>query len=1039
MSLTVCCTDDEHIAGEAVIALVRTGVRGGEAVVLVPSFDEALQVQKELADQGLGLGVSVATPRSWARDLWDLWGDGRRVVDTAQRMLLMREVLGDDAAPGTIRLMCQLAERCLPWVADAVDAPDADLTKAERAALARLGSYERILSEKGLVEGATVMVSLPSSLREAGVSVPQVVVAGFNALPRAERAFVARLSLVTEVTMLRPRQEGPAYELACLSAELVSQEARALGAKTALVDDEPRAPLKRAPELNELLGGLFGVDEGVVEPAGAVRLLEASGPLAEAELMAREVVRVANELDGSPAVAAVVPDVRRAWQELVPKLVNRGMTVRADLSTPVLSTQAGRAFMGYARTVAHLVALDATWPEPVEGKDGSLVRLGTMDWWPPKELTDFLLSGVACVEPHKARSLDLVWRGDRLLSPADVLAQLMSAKLTSDPVERATRELLRGRLGSAASKLLAPLVAAGAAQNRQDRVVELAEDESVQVLAAIMSAAGTLKELGITADPTVRDSVSLQQLVDQAELLLSSMSIRQKLEVPAQKGSPRATVTLCSRGQAASMTPGSVEVAMLCGLTSTEYAPGSNDDLLSGMLLALGIEPQVNALAAQRAQFHRLCSLPTCELLLERTLFSADSHETYPAVMLTELLAAYGERPSATGLAEDEARKNVSAAGVAPVPVEVETPTRAGNIDDGLRSLVVVPQEGMAELPGGLPVLSASQIESYLECPLKWFSLRRLRLGDNDAGFSPLEMGTFAHRVLELTYAQLFEEGCANLDESNQDGLAHAREVLDANFSLHLEHQYMRVGGRAAYQALIAHSSSEEGQTDRLRRDLLSTLDYVSCRLKGFEPRAFEWEFGRGKHTRTQPGLPSLPRARYAGVAVTGTVDRIDVNAQGKAVIIDYKHKGPAGFFSEYAAFDKDGAQEGAFELPRRIQSLMYAQVVQRAFPDLEVVGALYLGTRGTHVLSGAVDELFADAVFGGHLTKMGTKQVSVPRDNDFGQHDAHGMKALLAATEQAVAQKVERLRAGRIEADPVDANACSYCPVLNCERRMTR
>jgi hypothetical protein len=699
-----------------------------------------------------------------------------------------------------------------------------------------------------------------------------------------------------------------------------------------------------------------------------------------------------------------------------------------------------------------------------------------MDWWPPKELTDFLLAEVSCVEPHKARSLDLAWRGDRLLSPGDVLAQLLSAKLTSDPVERATRELLRGRLGSAASKLLAPLVAAGAAQKGRDAAVELAKDEVVQVLAAIMAAAGTLKELGITADPTVEGSVSLERLVCQAELLLSSASIKQRLEVPAEglkksvgkpepaalagepgeaadgsdatvgegatpadKGMPRATVTLCSRGQAATMAAGSVDVAILCGLTSREYAPASSDDLLSGMLQAMAIEPQVNALAEQRAQFLRLCSLPTRELLLERTLFSADSHETYPAVMLTELLAAYKEKPPATGLAEDEARKNVSALGVAPVPVEVECPARAGNIDDALRPLVVVPQEGMAELPDGLPVLSASQLESYLECPLKWFSLRRLRLGDNDAGFSPLEMGTFAHRVLELTYAQLFDEGRANLDESDQDGLEHAREVLDANFGLHLEHQYMRAGGRTAYQALIAHSSAEEGQTDRLHRDLLSTLDYVSCRLKGFEPRAFEWEFGRGKHNHTQPGLPTLPHARYAGVAVTGTVDRIDVNAQGKAVIIDYKHKGPAGFFAEYAAFDKDGPQDDGFVLPRRIQSLMYAQIVQRAFPDLEVVGALYLGTRGTHALSGAVDELFCDAVFGGHLTKAGAKQASVPRDNDFGQQGARGMRALLDATEQAVAQKVELLRAGRIEADPLDANACSYCPVLNCERRMTR
>ena len=28
---------------------------------------------------------------------------------------------------------------------------------------------------------------------------------------------------------------------------------------------------------------------------------------------------------------------------------------------------------------------------------------------------------------------------------------------------------------------------------------------------------------------------------------------------------------------------------------------------------------------------------------------------------------------------------------------------------------------------------------------------------------------------------------------------------------------------------------------------------------------------------------------------------------------------------------------------------------------------------------------------------------------------------------------------AGDIEADPVDAHACDYCPVLNCEKRCSK
>ena len=48
-------------------------------------------------------------------------------------------------------------------------------------------------------------------------------------------------------------------------------------------------------------------------------------------------------------------------------------------------------------------------------------------------------------------------------------------------------------------------------------------------------------------------------------------------------------------------------------------------------------------------------------------------------------------------------------------------------------------------------------------------------------------------------------------------------------------------------------------------------------------------------------------------------------------------------------------------------------------------------------------------------------------------------MDALLDACEEAIAAKLERLLAGDIEANPIDAHACDYCPVLNCERRLSK
>ena len=83
-----------------------------------------------------------------------------------------------------------------------------------------------------------------------------------------------------------------------------------------------------------------------------------------------------------------------------------------------------------------------------------------MGWWPPRGLADFLLSGISCVPTTQAYRLDRRWRQDRLLTPTDVLRDLQSPKMTSLPVAQATRELLKGRLASAALKLLGPLLEA---------------------------------------------------------------------------------------------------------------------------------------------------------------------------------------------------------------------------------------------------------------------------------------------------------------------------------------------------------------------------------------------------------------------------------------------------------------------------------------------------------------------------------------------------------------------------------------------------
>ena len=53
--------------------------------------------------------------------------------------------------------------------------------------------------------------------------------------------------------------------------------------------------------------------------------------------------------------------------------------------------------------------------------------------------------------------------------------------------------------------------------------------------------------------------------------------------------------------------------------------------------------------------------------------------------------------------------------------------------------------------------------------------------------------------------------------------------------------------------------------------------------------------------------------------------------------------------------------------------------------------------------------------------------------------YDGDAIVGIDVEVAQAIAAKLERMMAGDIEADPVDAHACDYCPVLNCDKRCSK
>lgn len=1076
MGLSIVRTADERLAGGAVRELLSRELEhprgGGNVLVLAPSLAQALDVQRELAAaRGLSMGVDCTTAEAWCQLRWALYGDGRALVSAPERAVLMALVVADaadrgeldplDGGKGTVELLCDAARR---WKLE----PVAGLSAGEVRAVELLGAYERKLVERGLVEPARAAALLPTTMAGEGAVLPACVMlapVGMGELRRPARELALAYAREGELAYVVADDGGPACAVVREGAALLAAQARERG--IAVEEREAGAwPVERVRELADLRRSLFAPRGAGIVPKGAVELIEPAGPLAVDEAVASRVARMAGR--GTHEVVVVAGDVAAAWRGLAPKFFSRGVSVRAQLSMPVLKTDMGAGFVSFARAVARLDELAASWPvEP-------LAPAPDMTWWPPRVVSDFLLSDACGVGPEVAWRRDASWRGNRILTPASVLATLQNKNATSNQVAGATRELLRGHVAAAAARLLNLGVASeeGTKQEANASGVSGASDVLEQpeppvpsaerelgraldeaALRAVGEAGQALKRCGVSLNA----GVELPALVELAARALGALKVVVRPELACENAS--CSVRIVSSAQVARLAPASVDALVYLGLDAAGSPISVADGALDRLLARTGVDEPTDGLATARASFAAAVAAPRKHLLLVCPSHDASASETFPAVMLSELLSCYATNDRGRCLLEaeqssklDEGRvvENLSATGEASEARKVAAPAVAGQLSESLRRLVIVPRDGVAELPEGRPSLSASQVETYLECPLKWFTLRRLGLDDCDARFSNVEIGTFVHRVLEVTHRRLFLEAAAAqglvsdpLAEAPEQGLfwfdprvrvggsrvceqtlEHATELMHAEFAEHLAHQRLSATTRNK-QALIAHTPSQERRLAEVEHDIATTLEYEATRLAGFEPRLFEGRFG---------GASGLV-ATYAGADFVGTIDRIDVDAEGRALVIDYKHK--SALLDEYALKGKGDVDWGAeFALPGRVQTLIYASIARRLLAQtdsgLELVGAVYLGTKGRHQIAGALSARDAAAVLGADARPADVDRMTLPVPG------ARSFADLLDRTEEAVAQVIEDMLAGRVEARPSSPKACAWCPAMNCERRQS-
>ena len=1097
MAEHIIVTNAEGIASEPVRKALKEAQRaGGRPTLFVPGLPQQDEAQRVFAQESPDFfGVDVTSMSSWLEERWEAWGDGTHLVSPPERTLIFQQLLsgGETASltpnPGTLRVLGQLACSALPYLplnsdgnVEGEQAKQANLTSAEIEAIEWVARYSKELCARNLTEGCVAAGTIIQRLLKAQVTLPAVVVSGFATMRRPQRELLVQLAQHSHVWIVFEMGNEVATAQTAQLIEQLKQEAAAADVVCEVEEDHYKPQAVRTTGLTALKNAIFQGRNDLTAD-GSVELLYPAGSHAEAELIARRIEDLVKQ--GERQIVVAAPSAERAWRKLAPKLVARGISVEGSISKNLLSCDAGRAFLEFAQKVATLNQLAESWPEPTQTKEGeTAIRLGDMSWWPPEELIDFFENDIAQMSVYRAQRLDKRWRGDRLLTPQEVLGTLQKQNSCSPIVAAATRELLKGHIGGAAMKLAEPYL-----NHTENRVIDdyaidaegeqvnlykrphdpYADAEAQGVLRGVVNASAVLRSQGLHYDPKNDSADKLCEVVEYLKQPLGETTVSLHPAVEAE-GS-RGRVLIVSKSEAATMEPASADVLISCAETSTESAVDDGDDVVSSLFERLNIDPVQDPMMSARARFYRMLCVPIHKFICERTQFGADSKQCFPSVMVQELLGAYGmsdEKPKqvkacidnhilVTELSEYDAARNISAEGKKSEITSHEKIGPTGSISKASRPYISFPSPTKVELYHGKPVLSASQIESYLECPYKWFSMRRLNLTNSDAEFGNMEMGTFVHRVLQVTGERMLTQALVGGGISEEDlkcepwtevagsrvsdpkSLEVAQKLLNEEFDEHLSHQYIVKGKNSRPQAFVPHTEEDQGKLMALRQDLLSALKYQGELFDGFEPRFFEWNFGKEEPVE------------YASVYMVGTIDRIDVNAHRQALVIDYKHRSANSFFSDYAVFppkqtkknggkkvelEPEGEEDQPFVLPKHIQTLAYAQILRR-LTGLKVCGGVYLCTRRDHGLSGAVSEHMADIVYGDHqLSSRSLNRIAVPPGFTGTSSEESGFNALLDTTEDLIAEKIEELLDGNIEANPRDKDACKFCPVLNCEKR---
>ena len=991
--------------------------RHGRAVLLAPTFAELDLCRHDAAEAGVSLGIDYKTPTSWLRSLWELLGDGRGFVDNLQRQMLFSDMVTrlDDAdlqplsrSQGTVRMLARMARDVLPGVAgtgaercrgdNCQPEPKSD---AEARVFELLRAYAGGLDRRDMVEPCEAADIMTSVLADSLPACTRAVcVRGITSFTHG---LLELLSAVAnnggEVVVLLAREQ------AAMREEL----ATAFDARDVLFEIAP-------------LGEGVGASDAAYGTAAQPAFIEVAGPHARAHAYADaidDLVKTCrgSEVDGASAdpVRVLVVSARapQLFGELASRLAARHIAAETTEFTAFSQSIAGRQFAALAGLIECMKAADEGMASKTE-------------WWPAPELTDWIYSPLSGADAASARGFDKNIRLSRNKTTAGVKSLLQSVQ-----------GQVRGARKAASDENWfknVPCVVSDVFQ-------ALWRDKPVTALKAMLAVAEALPDRALGGlDGQARRQAETALLRHAIDILMNdarALDVSQAATVPVLDGvrtkvdkrstaydyatyevdrTPRAQVRFVSLADASVLRPGGYDAVLFADVDLDSYPLSHEEGPLATLMAELrrdGVSLEPAALL--RVRFGRAMQATSGPVALARVTHDRQARECYPAAVWTELRAhaeaAGAAKPTCVGEGDIIADFDPAAGeGLKRERVTCEAPQHLS--DEAIPYLVLRRRDGEGENAPLVPRLtSASQIEAYSTCPLCWFVSYRVKPQSIDAGFDNMEKGNFVHDVLEHLHARLPQEGMERVTPEN---LPRAQELLHEVFDETLaEH----AGKRGTEGPLVPLSPVEERQVAEILPQLEGVLAYESEALAPFAPRYLEFAFNELK-------------VEYAGWPLGGRIDRVDVDAENRAVVIDYKHRTGVEEFklADPTVRDEESGTAPIDDprwLPPHTQTLIYAQAMRRAL-DLDTRAALYFSTKGGKpALRGAASaELLEEERGDGRIPGL---KIGFP-----GEGGSMDFDALLDRVEAGIAERLHELEAGNVAAvDPTSAQAaharCSY------------